>query len=132
MEFQTFEELSNRYLGLLEEYANTEAEKKQLEADIQHKKANYTHAVDIIGDRSFLEEVDQLSKYMYELQAARNGIRELEEKFVEKLELIAPLVLTHNARRRGKRITYKYEVQDGKLKVTLDVPAVTSQVIMAP
>lgn len=129
MEFQTLEELTNLYLSRLDELSTADAEKSSLEQQLKTSVAAFNGTVDVVGNRPFLEEVDQYVRLLHNIKTLKDEIAETEKELQSRLQVIAPLVLTQSVRRRGKRFTYKFMLEEGKLKVVMDMPAITSQVI---
>lgn len=129
MEFQTLEELTNLYLSRLDELSTADAEKSTLEQQLKTSVAAFDGTVDVVGNRPFLEEVDQYVRLVHHIKSLKDQIAETEKELQSRLRLITPLVLTQSVRRRGKRFTYKFMLEEGKLKVVMDMPAITSQVI---
>ncbi len=129
MEFVSFDEITGKYLSLLEEHAAAESDISTLEESLRQQKAELGTTIDVIGNGPFLEQVDQLARRIHELNAAKESLKSIESQLLERLKLVAPLELSHNIRRRGKRLTYLFSVENDKLKVSMNIPAVTSQVI---
>lgn len=129
MEFVSFDEITGKYLSLLEEHAAAESDISTLEESLRQQKAELGTTIDVIGNGPFLEQVDQLARRIHELNAAKESLKSIEAQLLERLKLVAPLELSHNIRRRGKRLTYLFSVENDKLKVSMNIPAVTSQVI---
>lgn len=129
MEFQTLEELTNLYLSRLDELSTADAEKSTLDQQLKTSVAAFDGTVDVVGNRAFLEEVDQYVRLGHHIKSLKDEIAETEKELQSRLQVITPLVLTQSVRRRGKRFTYKFMLEEGRLKVVMDMPAITSQVI---
>lgn len=129
MEFQTLEELTSLYLSKLDELSTADTDKSTLEEQLKSTLASFEGSIDVMGNRPLLEEVDQFERLRKNIQALKEEMAETALELQSRLQIIAPLVLTHSIRRRGKRVTYKFMLEEGRLKVVMDLPAITSQVI---
>lgn len=132
MEFQSLEELTNLYLSRLDELSTADSEKSALEQQIKSSLTAFEGTIDVMGNRAFLEEVDQYDRLRKNILVLKEEMAATALELQSRLQIIAPLVLTQSIRRRGKRITYKFMLEEGRLKVVMDLPAVTSQVISYP
>ena len=132
MEFQSLEELTNLYLSRLDELSTADTEKSALEQQIKSSLTAFEDTIDVMGNRAFLEEVDQYDRLRKNILVLKEEMAATALELQSRLQIIAPLVLTQSIRRRGKRITYKFMLEEGRLKVVMDLPAVTSQVISYP